>query len=98
MLALAGEKTRKSIVSSMGNTIMGEGRPLKNYVKQLISLYSETYSDLQMILLLGISYGDYLKGFIDDEKIDVYNIEKSNEDLSRIAVISELMQEKKNGT
>lgn len=95
MLALAGEKNRRSIVSSMGNTIMGENRPLKNYVKQLISLYSETYSDLQMILLLGISYGDYLKGFIDDEKIDVYNIEKSNEDLSRIAVISELMQEKK---
>lgn len=95
MLTLSGKKSVKSIISSMGNTIMGENRFLKNYVRQLISLYSETYSDLQMILLLGISYEDYLKGFIDDEKIDVYNIERSNEDLSRIAMISELMQEKK---
>ena len=95
MLRLAGEVNRKSVVFSMGNTIFNETDSLKSYAKTLISLYSETYSDLQMILLLKISYEDYLKGFINDEIIDINNLEENNEDISRIAVISQLMQEKR---
>ncbi|NBJ91384.1 hypothetical protein [Parablautia muri] len=94
MSILSGEKSSKSIVNSMGNTILRGDKPLKKYIRGLISLYSETYSDLQMILLLKISYEDYLNGFIDDEKIDVYSLKKNNEDISRIAVTSQLMQEK----
>ena len=93
MSRLAGRTTKKSIVFSMGETILKEQDGLKTYVKELISLYSETYADLQMILILGISYEEYLKGFVKDEKIDVLNVGNTNEDISRIAVISQLLQE-----
>lgn len=93
MTRLAGISNEESVVSTAGNTIMRSKEPLKKYARALISLYSETYSDLQMILLLGISYEEYLKGFVNDEKLDVYAVVGNNEDISRIAVISLLMQE-----
>lgn len=74
------------------NTILYGGH-MKDYMRVLISLYSETYADLQMILLLNISYEDYLMEFIQDEYLDTDKIEKSEEDLKRLAVISKLMQD-----
>lgn len=94
MLRLAGISDDESVVSSTGSTILRNEEPLKKYARVLISLYSETYSDLQMILLLGISYEEYLKGFVNDEKLDVYTVKDNNEDISRIAMISLLMQER----
>ena len=66
---------------------------MNDFMRTLISLYSETYADLQMILLLDISYDNYLKEFIQDEELDIERIEDSDEDLVRIAVISKLMQD-----
>ncbi len=66
---------------------------MNDFMRTLISLYSETYADLQMILLLDISYDNYLQEFIQDEELDIERIEDSDEDLVRIAVISKLMQD-----
>lgn len=66
---------------------------MENFARSLISLYSETYADMQMILVLNYSYESYLCGFIKDEKLDYKEIEKQNEDISRIAVVTKLMKE-----
>jgi len=69
------------------------GKPMWNYVKGLGSMYSETYADIQMIQVLGISYEEYLRAFIKDEKLDIDLFSDNIEDLSRIATITKLMQE-----
>ncbi len=66
---------------------------LERYAKSLLSLYKETFADLQMILLLNTSYTVYLKSFACDEGMELKNIEENNEDISRIAVVARLMFE-----
>lgn len=68
------------------------GANMTDYMRALLSLYSETYADLQMILLLDISYDDYLMEFIQVERLNINEIGNKYEDLVRIAVISKLMQ------
>lgn len=72
-------------------TILGNHN-MNDYMRVLISLYSETYADLQMILLLNISYDDYLLEFIHNEGFEVDGIE-NDEDIFRMAVISKLFQD-----
>lgn len=88
----------ESPLGSLGRNGRRENRYLKNsnmnaYMSNLRSLYTETYADLQMILLLNITYEDYLIGFIQDEEIDVEGFLKNDSDIHRIAVISKLMQD-----
>lgn len=57
------------------------------FAEMLKSIYSEAFADVQMILLLDFGYEDYLNGFLMDESIDLENLPRIMEDLSRIAMV-----------
>lgn len=83
----------ESIVYQVGDTIL-QDHLLEHYSQTLLSLYSETYADLQMILVLNISYEEYLKGFVCDEDVKINDITRCNEHINRISTIADLMMQK----
>ena len=66
---------------------------MSEYMSMLISLYYESYADLQMILLLKLSYQDYLYEFVEALGEDNVNVSNNDEACARIAVISKLMMD-----
>lgn len=78
-------KINRSIAAKYGD------KPLKKftlgqYVKDIISMYSESFSDIQMILVTGIGYCEYLKGFIYTEEIDLGTFIKEFCSIGRVFV------------
>lgn len=61
---------------------------LGEYSKVFISIYSESFSDIQMILLTNISYQRYLTGFVETENIDVENFIHNITDISRVSMVT----------
>lgn len=66
---------------------------LSLYTTKLVSVYSETFADMQMILLLNLTYKQYIIGFVCEEDIDIERFELNFEDSMRICVITKLMEE-----
>ncbi len=63
-------------------------RYMGEYVKCLISSGSEAFADVQMILLMGMKYEEYLSSFIVEEKVDLDKLVESPEDLIRFTVVA----------
>lgn len=91
----------KRLIFEGRNALWGD-YSMEQYMGVLLSLYSETYADLQMILLLGITYEEYLRSFLktsgscaDREKPDfnVETVEEYDADWIRISVIARVMQD-----
>lgn len=60
---------------------------LSEYVEVLLSAYSEAFADIQMILLLDMTYEKYLISFIFEEQLDIGTFESNSEDLLRIVAV-----------
>lgn len=61
---------------------------LGEYTEWLISGCSEAFSDIQMVLLMGMEYEEYLRSFLVDEKIDLEKLPYLPEDLIRFTVVA----------
>lgn len=61
-------------------------------ISSYINIFKESYSDLQSIIILNLSFEDYLTAFIEIEGLNVNLIEEERfSDLVRITIISKLM-------
>lgn len=58
--------------------------------KTFIDIYTEAFADLQSVIILNLSFVDYLNGFINEEDFNVANMENSLLDLGRIVLVSKL--------
>lgn len=76
-----------SVVTKMNrpSEILGE------YTDVLVSIYSEAFADIHMVLLTGLSYSEYIKGFAEEESFDVTNLPKRVRDHARISGVSLIM-------
>lgn len=81
-----------SSISEMGEGFL-EKISLSLYTSKLVSVYSETFADMQMILLLNLTYKQYIIGFVCEEDIDIERFELNFEDSMRICVVTKLMEE-----
>ena len=79
----------KSVSERFGNS--KEKEEAYENIYYYIDIFKESYSDLQSIIVLKLTFEDYLKSFIDIEGLDVNLIEGRFSDLARIALISKLM-------
>lgn len=77
----------QSSVSKMGSGILLD-KTVGEYVKGLKSIYSEAFADIQMVLLTGISYEMYLKGFLNEEKLEVDQLRNHMDDMARISMVT----------
>lgn len=86
-IAILHGEINNSIVAKMNEQsgILGE------YTDDLVSIYSEAFADIHMVLLTGISYSEYIKGFAEEENFDVANLPKRKKDHSRISAVSLIM-------
>ncbi len=60
-------------------------------ISSYIDIFKESYSDLQSIIILNLSFKDYLNSFLEIEGLNVNLIEERFVDLVRITIISKLM-------
>lgn len=81
-----------SSISGMSNSFLNH-TTLSLYTNRLVSVYSEAFADMQMILLLNLTYKQYIIGFVCEEDIKIERFEKSLEDSMRIGVVAKLMEE-----
>lgn len=81
-----------SSISGMSNSFLNQ-TTLSLYTNRLVSVYSEAFADMQMILLLNLTYKQYIIGFVCEEDIKIERFEKSLEDSMRIGVVAKLMEE-----
>lgn len=58
--------------------------------KAFIDIYKETYADIQSIILLNISFEEYLSSFVFHEQLKVTTVKDSLSDLGRILLVSNL--------
>ncbi len=86
-IAIARGEIDTSIISETNHfkNILGD------YADILISIYSESFADIHMILLTGISYPKYIIGFADEENCDVDSLPQRARDHSRISTVSLIM-------
>lgn len=84
-------KISQSAIRRSGSGILNE-RVVGEFVKSIASMYSESFADIEMLLLANISYASYLEGFIIDEGLDVDTLHVHLEDLSRISMVVFAMQ------
>lgn len=63
-------------------------KTIGEFAAALKATYSETFADVQMIILLDFGYRDYLNGFLLDERLDLEKLPKSLENLSRISMVA----------
>lgn len=80
-------RVSQSLISRVGSKILNE-KTVGEYVKTLSNIYSEAFADVQMVLLTGLTYEDYLEGFINEEKIDISRWEFQMEDNCRISMVT----------
>lgn len=85
-------KSIPSSISGMANSFLNH-TTLSLYTNRLVSVYSEAFADMQMILLLNLTYKQYIIGFVCEEDIDIERFDKSLEDSMRICVVTKLMVE-----
>lgn len=79
-----------SLIGKREGAFLG-AQELKDYARSLLGLYSETYADMQMILVLDISFEKYLEEFLRKGDGAVGEITCNEEDMNRIVVIWRLM-------
>lgn len=58
--------------------------------KTFIDIYIEVFADLQSVIILNLSFQDYLNCFINEEDFDVSNIKNNLLDLGRIVIVTKL--------
>lgn len=86
-IAIMRGETDDSVVTKLNAPwgILGEAS------KVLSSIYSEVFADMHMVLLTGVSYSEYLNGFVEDVKIDITNFRTRQEDHVRMSAVSLIM-------
>ena len=89
-LLLLNCKFSQSIISEQ------KDKPLKSCtlaecMKGILSMYSEAYADIQMILLTNIFYEDYLTSFIRKESIELADFLNNISDIGRVTTVSMMM-------
>lgn len=80
-------ETYDSIILNNGTD---EFDKIHNVFKAFIDIYSEAFADLQSVIILNLSFKDYLNCFINEEDFEVYNIKNNLLDLGRIVIVSKL--------
>lgn len=80
-----------SSVPQLGSGILKKV-PISEYLVALKSAYSESFADIQMILLLGITYEKYLISFVSEEQLDISIFETSTEDVLRVVAVVMIMK------
>lgn len=80
-------KTDVSVISKIGEGALNS-RTLREYTLELKSSYVESFADLQMTLLIGIDYLEYLTCFLEEENIDLDKLEDSISNISRISMVT----------
>lgn len=79
------------IDNSVVTKVNGQTGILGECTDDLVSAYSEAFADIHMVLLTGISYSEYIRGFVEEENFDVDNLPKRRKDHARISVVSVIM-------
>lgn len=79
-------KISQSVIRRSGSGILNE-RVVGEFIKSFVSMYSESFADIEMLLLTETSYAKYLEGFIVEERLDVDRVEAHLEDLARISMV-----------
>lgn len=80
-------RVSQSVISYEGSGVLNE-KTVGEYVKALINIYAEAFADIQMILVTGFTFKEYLEGFVYEEKINVDDFENQIEDSSRISMVA----------
>lgn len=69
----------------------GSGFDKIQYVfKSFIDIYTEAFADLQSVIILNLTFEDYLNCFINEEEFEISNLKTNLLDLGRIAIVSKL--------
>ena len=80
-------ETYDSMILNDGND---EFDDIHDVFKAFIDIYTEAFADLQSVIILNLSFQDYLNCFINEEDFDVSNIKNNLLDLGRIVIVSKL--------
>lgn len=86
-IAIKRGEADDSVVTKLNDPwgILGEA------ARVISSIYSEVFADMHMVLLTGISYAEYLNGFVEDAKIDIGQFCERQEDHVRMSAVSLIM-------
>ena len=82
------EMSARKIESKMIQAVVQSEKKIKVSIAYMLEIYSETFADLQMVLITGITYVQYLEGFVNDEAMDVAALIWHQDDLTRIMLVS----------
>lgn len=80
-------ETYDSMILNDGNDEFDE---IRDVFKTFIDIYAESFADLQSVIILNLSFEDYLNCFINEEEFEISNIKNSLLDLGRIVIVSKL--------
>ena len=75
---LHGRSIDRSVISEIGSRIFAPKTPRK-CGRELVFVYPEAFSDLQMIFLTHIGYVEYLKGFLYEKNLDLKGLSERME-------------------
>lgn len=73
------------------NSQNGYDKRTHKQLSSFINIYKETFSDLQAIILLNLTFKEYLECFVFDENLNPDIFENDMTDLCRIVVVTKLM-------
>lgn len=80
----------QSVIHKEKENLLRE-KTIGQYADMLRDVYSESFADIQMILILGFSYRDYLEGFLNEEGLQLERLEYEGDNLSRISAVTLVM-------
>lgn len=81
----------KNVAERFTDTDIEKKEKAYDDISSYIDIFKESYSDLQSIIILNLSFEDYLKSFLEIEGLNVNHLEERFIDLVRITIISKLM-------